>query len=477
MVASDFNIDNFTLDPNYIINTVSIMNYSLVVNTINDITQLPTVTYSASIRDSVGNTNLQSSTTVFPSDAFGPKLSSARTVDVNKINIVFYEQFTQTVFDKSSVDIRNLEIKDVIQVNQTALQVITEQFSSNYIPGEIRITTDLTDNDGNFNQFGDRITDNIKDGVGPTPYALYPGYYPEATAAIDYFNRHHRTIFFDESVQQLNPSSTSLTLYDASGTPLPAEHQFENVLIVGNLVPNLIRGENYNYDLDTVGISFVNITGVIRDNRGVATELGAILYQYDFEIPALTSAKIMDDNTITVMFDKIINYSTVSIQDFTVNNTITISDVLTRGNTVYLTTDSLLPGESYNVSLVGSVADYFNNATNTTSIAILYETVIAENFTITSSNANPTYAKSGDTLTINLTIDETLTSASATVLENNVQYASTDKTITINTVVPENAVDGFATFAIYVETVGSTRTSHKTSTDIKRIDNTNPSFV
>ena len=180
-------------------------------------------------------------------------------------------------------------------------------------------------------------------------------------------------------------------------------------------------------------------------------------------------------------FDKIIIIRTVSIQDFTVNATITISDVLTRGDTIYLTTDSLLPGESYNVSLVGSVADYFNNATNTTSVVILYETVVAENFTITSNNANPTYAKSGDTLTINLTIDEILTSASATILGNNVQHTSTGKTITINTVVPVNVVDGFATFAIYVETVdGSIRTftqNDLTDNSNVLIDNTNPSFV
>ena len=155
---------------------------------------------------------------------------------------------------------------------------------------------------------------------------------------------------------------------------------------------------------------------------------------------------------------------------------------ITKYGNIYLTTDTLLPRESYLVSLVGSVADhYFNNVTNPTSIAALYETVIAENLTITSDNVNPKYAQSGDTLTVNLTVDEILTSVTATIFGSDVQPVSTDKTITINTVVPANVVDGFATFAINVETVnGSVRTftqNDLTDNSNVLIDNTNPSFV
>ena len=202
----------------------------------------------------------------------------------------------------------------------------------------------------------------------------------------------------------------------------------------------------------------------------------------DDVLPILTSASVIDDNTIAVTFDRAINYSSVSIQDFTVNASITVSDVLTRVDTIYLTTDTLLPKESYLVSLVGSVDDYyFNNASNPTSVTALYDTVIAENLTITSDNANSKYAQSGDTLTVNLTVNEILTSVTATIFDSDVQPVSTDKNVTINTVVPANVLDGFATFAINVETEnGSIRTftqNDLTDNSNVLIDNTNPSFV
>ena len=478
------NANNFTLNPNYVLTAVRITNDSIVLTTEDFMIEIPTVAYSALITDSLGNAELQSSTAVLASDAFGPTPLTARTIDINKIYIVFHEQFTQTVFDKYSITIDDLEIKDVMIINQTALQVITEQFSSNYRPAIIRIDPVLTDNLGNINPYPGP-TLNVTDGIAPTPYALYPGYYPPDLDYPALYDEYYRTIFFDKALDQgQSLSGTSITLYGTSGLPLPDDEQFMNLVLVSDLNPNLIRGDkgaDFSITFDTNTISFMNITGSIIDANGNVAKLGTIVYQYDREIPILTSANIIDDSTITMTFDKTINYSTVSIQDFTVNATITISDVLTRGNTIYLTTDKLLPGESYLVSLVGSVADYFNNPTNTTSVAILYETVVAESLTITSNNANPTYAKSGDTLTVNLTIDEILASANATILGNNVQHTSTDKTITINTAVPVNVVDGFTTFAIYVETVnGSTRTftqNDLTDNSNVLIDNVNPSFV
>ena len=109
------------------------------------ITQVPTVAYTALINDSLGNTESQSSTAVLASDIFGPKLIGARTVDINKIDLVFHEEFTQTVFDKSSIIIDNLDVKNVRKTNQTSLQVTTEQFSTGYIPELIRVDTTLTD--------------------------------------------------------------------------------------------------------------------------------------------------------------------------------------------------------------------------------------------------------------------------------------------------------------------------------------------
>ena len=119
--------NNFTLDPNYTLASINIIDENIVLTTEDIITQVPTVAYSALITDSSGNDELQSSTAVLASDIFGPKIIGARTVDINAIDLVFQEEFTQTVFDKSSIIIDNLE--DVRKINQTALQVITEQFS------------------------------------------------------------------------------------------------------------------------------------------------------------------------------------------------------------------------------------------------------------------------------------------------------------------------------------------------------------
>ena len=310
--------NNFTIDPDYVIISAIVMNDSLVLNTEHSIIQAPTVTYSALITDSIGNSKLESNVAVLATDAIGPTPVSARTVDINKINLVFHEEFTETVFDKYSIEVSNLEVKDVIKLNQTVLQLRTEQFSTNYIPGNIRIATTLTDNGGTLNQFGHVLSDDIgnliRDGVGPIPYALYPGDYPVPNTGNaqydDFLNAHQRAILFAESMEQVNPPSTSITIYDASGLPLPNEHQFHDVIKGGNLIPTVIKGQNNNYDLATVGISFMNITDVIRDQRDNHVKLGTILPLYDFEIPILTSANIIDDNTITVMFDKIIGNGT-----------------------------------------------------------------------------------------------------------------------------------------------------------------------
>ena len=475
--------NNFTLTPNYVLRSIDIIDKNIVLTTEDVITQIPTVAYSALITDSVGNDELQSSTAVLASDRFGPKLLSARTVDINAIDIIFHEQFTQTVFDKNSIIVDDLEIKNVIKTNQTTLQVITEQFSTDYIPEIIRVNTVLTDAIGNDNILDDTTT-SIEDGIAPIPYLLHTGHIPvdRYNSAFDVF---YRTIVFSETILEGYLGITTLPddtvmIYNTSGLPLPIDDT-QKLILHDSDYPNLLVVSTVVNPSNFHTILFMNITGPITDPSGNSVKLGTKLYPRDIGPPILTSASIKDDSTIALTFDKAINFSTVSIQDFTVNATITISDVLTRGDTIYLTTDTLLPGNSYLVSLVGSVAGYyFNNNTNPTNIAVLYETVIAENLTITSNNANPTYAKSGDALTINLTVDEVLTSVTATILESNVQPVSTDKTI-INTVVPENVVDGFVTFAINVETVnGSIRTftqNDLTDNSNVLIDNTNPSFV
>ena len=481
------NVGNFVLDPNYTLSSIDIIDKNIVLTTEDIITQVPTVAYTALINDSLGNTESQSSTAVLASDIFGPKLIGARTVDINKIDLVFHEEFTQTVFDKSSIIIDNLDVKNVRKTNQTSLQVTTEQFSTGYIPELIRVDTTLTDAIGNVNILGDTINStSIKDGIAPIPYFMHNGYLPVGRydPSEDIY---YETIVFSEELYVENPT-TGVTLpddvvmiYNTSGLLLPITSFGKAVEINSGGLDLLVISGPFPSLFHT--ISFVNITGSLRDPSGNFVELGAKLYPSDDDVlPILTSASVIDDNTIAVTFDRAINYSSVSIQDFTVNASITVSDVLTRVDTIYLTTDTLLPKESYLVSLVGSVDDYyFNNASNPTSVTALYDTVIAENLTITSDNANSKYAQSGDTLTVNLTVNEILTSVTATIFDSVVQPVSTDKNVTINTVVPANVLDGFATFAINVETEnGSIRTftqNDLTDNSNVLIDNTNPSFV
>ena len=376
--------NNFTLDPNYTLASINIIDENIVLTTEDIITQVPTVAYSALITDSSGNDELQSSTAVLASDIFGPKIIGARTVDINAIDLVFQEEFTQTVFDKSSIIIDNLEVKNVRKINQTALQVITEQFSGGHVPESISIDTTLTDTIGNVNMLGDTIT-SVEDGIAPVIYFMHNGYIPVGRydPQLDVY---YRTIAFSEPLFISNPIVTetlpddTVMVYDISGNLVQIDDLYKTVNIEFGNTDLLVVGSGINAFPE---LSFINITGTLRDPSSNFVELGARAYPSDDVIPILTDASVIDDSTIAVTFDRIINYSTVSIQDFTVNASITISDVLTRGNIIYLTTDTLLPRESYLVSLVGSVADhYFNNVTNPTSIAALYETVIAENLTI-----------------------------------------------------------------------------------------------
>ena len=464
------------LSPTNIIEDIDIVDNNIILTVQDNIIQFPDVTYSALIADSLGNSESQSNT-VSATDGFGPTLISARTIDINVINIVFHEEFNQTIFDGSSIRIDNLEVKDVTKINQTALQIVTEQFSSGYLPPSIRVIALLTDSLGNANPLYDLFEDqtNMKDGVAPSPIRLFVGY-PTLPGNEPYY----RTIYFDELLGDTLPASDSVTLYNTSSTS-PHPHQLDKTDYYGTTDIWVI--ESYAPGLPFGVPLYMNVTGPIPDLNNNNVRIGTILHDHDGEIPQLITASVKDSNTITMTFDKIINFSTVSAQDFTVNATIAVSNVLTRGDTIYLTTDTLLPRETYLVSLVGSIADFVAGVPDATSISVLYETVIAENFTITSNNANSKYAKSGDALTVSLTIDQVLTSVDATILESSVQpvVSSDNKTITIDTIVPINIADGFATFAINVETEnGSLRTF--TQNDLADninvlIDNTNPSFV
>ncbi len=443
--------NDFTIDPANAISSIRIVNDSIILQLEDSLFTLPNVTYPASIADKLGNTVSQSNTAV-ARDGFGPVIISAYTTDINAIDIVYHEPFTQTTFEKSLITVDDLDIKNVVKINDTTLQVITEQFSSNYTPSSVIISTPLTDTLGFSNlvyasssyivhySFSD-----TKDRLAPTPIFVHNGI--RGTSIYDSIAK---TIVFDEPLNA-TPSLDSITLYDLSG----------------NLFNPSIFKLFFSADDKTTLVGYVrttdslyiNITGDIFDLDGNSVPLGTIVYEYDNEKPILDSARVFDANTIIMTFDKVINYTTVSVQDFTINDSITVSDVLTRGDTIYLTTDTLTIGNAYFVNLVGSIADFANGTPNATNATIVYETVLAENLTITSTNTNPSYAKSGDTLRINLTSDESLTSVTVTILGVNVQPVSSDRNVDANTTVATNAPNGPATFAINVESVsGHVRT-------------------
>ena len=438
------NANNFTIDPANAILSISIVNERIILQLNDSLFTLPNVIHSVSIADNLGNNVSQSNSTV-ARDGFGPVIISAYTTDINAIDIIYHEPFTQTTFEKSLITVDDLNIKNVVKINDTTLRVITEQFSSSYTPSSVIINTPLTDTLGYSNQLFD-IFSNTKDRLGPSPIFMQKGL-NEAGVRPDLYRR----IIFDESLNN-TPSITSITLYNLSGNLF-------NPSAFAYLVPTPDKKNSIIGSIATSDSLYINITGDIFDTRGNNAPLGTIVYEYDNEKPILNSARVFDANTITMTFDKLINYTTVSIQDFTINDSITVSDVLTRGDTIYLTTDTLTIGNAYFVNLVGSIADFANGTPNATNTTIVYETIFAEDLTITSTNANPSYAKSGDTLRINLTSDESLTSANVTILGVNVQPVSSDRNVDANTTVATDAPNGYATFAINVEIVsGHTRT-------------------
>ena len=222
------------------------------------------------------------------------------------------------------------------------MQVITEQFHANYIPEKIHVNTVLTDAFGNNNMHLDKLTSNIADGVAPTPYVLYEGYIPRDDPEIA-FDEYYRTIIFNEPLDTTEYASDTLpnhviALYNTSNLPLPLD-DVDKTLDLPDRNPRILLISHDGYPSNFNTLLFVVINGSLHDLSGNPIKLGTKLYRQNNEIPQLTSASIKDDSTIALTFDKAINFSTVSIQDFTVNATIAISDVLTRVNTIYLTTD------------------------------------------------------------------------------------------------------------------------------------------
>ena len=296
--------NDFTLVPNYALSSIDIIDENIVLTTEDFITQVPTVAYTALINDSLGNAELQSSTAVLASDIFGPKLIDARTVDINAIDLVFQEEFTQTVFDKSSIIIDNLEVKNVRKINQTTLQVTTEQFSTDHVPESVRVDTTLTDAIGNDNILGDTIT-SIKDGIAPIPYFMYDGFLP-----VGFFNSRfdifYRTIVFSEDLYLTLPSKTEILsddvvmIYNTSGLPLPISSSNKAVSIYTGQ-QDLLIVSTYENPSNFHTISFINITGPINDTSGNFAELGTRVYSSDYEIPIMTSASVIDDNTIALV--------------------------------------------------------------------------------------------------------------------------------------------------------------------------------
>ena len=86
----------------------------------------------------------------------------------------------------------------------------------------------------------------------------------------------------------------------------------------------------------------------------------------------------------------------------------------------------------------------------------MYHQLTLRNFTITSDNSNTSYAKAGDTLTLTLSVNDSITNYTGKILNtapDNQTLGNNNSTFSQTLLVPTNATESYANFTATVENV------------------------
>ena len=106
----------------------------------------------------------------------------------------------------------------------------------------------------------------------------------------------------------------------------------------------------------------------------------------------------------------------------------------------------------YMTSIIIENSTYVLASSDDNSIHVVkLESIYGELFTITSNNPNNMYSKENDTITIELTVNDTITSSTVKILNQTVQQVVNDNHINESFIVPSDPIEGNLTFEIMVE--------------------------
>ena len=176
--------------------------------------------------------------------------------------------------------------------------------------------------------------------------------------------------------------------------------------------------------------------------------------QVDTVMPSIESSYASSLNSITVVFSENIHAESVSVDDFTMNNT-NITNYTVSSNIINLFTSILNISSLPNVTLSGSVEDLAGNSLSAISIPTLVgfdsaDTVPPKfvSLSIDSNNSNAAFAKTNDVITVNLTTDDIVSSADATILGRTVQTIISGNSVTFDTFVLSNDIQGLVNFTL-----------------------------
>ena len=177
--------------------------------------------------------------------------------------------------------------------------------------------------------------------------------------------------------------------------------------------------------------------------------------QVDTVMPNMESSYASSLNSVTVVFSENIRTESVSSNDFTMD-TVTIMDHVVSSNMVNLSTSTLDISSLPNVTLSGFVEDLAGNNLSAISIPTLVGFDITDvvppkfiSLSIQSNNSNADLAKTNDVIMVNLTTDNTISSANATIFGRAVQPIISGNYVTFNTSVLLND-EGLVNFTMNV---------------------------
>ena len=247
--------------------------------------------------------------------------------------------------------------------------------------------------------------------------------------------------------------STNNTVSDASATILgrsvPVNYAGDVVKATITVLENDIQG-SVDFSLNIVDIDGNLVTATPRF-------LTSPNIQVDTVMPSIESSYASSLNSVTVVFSENIYAESVSVDDFTMNNT-DITNYTVSSNIINLFTSTLDISSLPNVTLSGSVEDLAGNSLSAVSIQTLvgFDTadIVPPKFvslSIDSNNLNAAFAKTNDDITVNLTTDGTVSSADATILGRTVQTTISGNSVTFDTSVTSNDIEGLVDFTLNVK--------------------------